>query len=267
MATPEEICWLPLTELAPMIRRRELSPVEGAEALLAQIEALNPRLNAICTMHPERVRAAARVAEEAVVRGDDLGPLHGAPIAVKDLIFTDDHVTTGGSTFYREFVPDEDDVTVERLRRAGAVVLGKTNVPEFGYGISSQNPVFGDTRNPWNVERTPGGSSGGSAAAVASGMCPGALGSDGGGSIRVPASGGHADVRGVGGAGGERDAVHRDPGRGVHGDRGARLRRGGDAAVRGRAPRLDQRADRRADRARVDVRGGGAGQRPAARPV
>ena len=188
MPTAQQICWLPLTELAPMIRRRELSPVEIAEAMLGRIDALNGRLNAICTIHPERVRAAARAAEDALVRGDEVGALHGIPIAVKDLIFTNDHVTTGGSTYYRDFVPEEDDVTVERLRAAGAIILGKTNVPEFGYGISSQNPVFGATRNPWNMERTPGGSSGGSAAAVASGMCPGALGSDGGGSIRVPAS-------------------------------------------------------------------------------
>jgi aspartyl-tRNA(Asn)/glutamyl-tRNA(Gln) amidotransferase subunit A len=188
MPTAEEICWLPLTELAPRIRRRELSPMEVAEALLGRIDALNGPLNAICTMDPERVRAAARAAEEAVTRGDALGPLHGIPIAVKDLIFTNDHVTTGGSTFYRDFVPDEDDVTVERLRKAGAIILGKTNVPEFGFGVGSRNPVFGVTRNPWNLERTPGGSSSGSAAAVASGMCPGALGSDGGGSVRVPAS-------------------------------------------------------------------------------
>lgn len=188
MPTAQEICWLPIAELAPLIRRRELSPVELAEALLGRIEALNGRLNAICTMDADRVRAAARRAEDALARGDEVGPLHGVPIAVKDLIFTNDHVTTGGSTFYRDFVPDEDDVTVERLRQAGAIILGKTNVPEFGYGISSQNPVFGSTRNPWNADRTPGGSSGGSAAAVASGMCPGALGSDGGGSIRVPAS-------------------------------------------------------------------------------
>ena len=188
MPTHQEICWLPIAELAPQIRRRELSPVEVADTLLGRIDELNGRLNAICTMDPDRVRAAAKRAEEALVRGDEVGPLHGIPIAVKDLIFTNDHVTTGGSTFYRDFVPDEDDVTVARLRQAGAIILGKTNVPEFGYGISSQNPVFGATRNPWNLDRTPGGSSGGSAAAVASGMCPGALGSDGGGSIRVPAS-------------------------------------------------------------------------------
>jgi aspartyl-tRNA(Asn)/glutamyl-tRNA(Gln) amidotransferase subunit A len=171
-----------------MIRRRELSPIEVADALLERIDALNGPLNAICTMEPDRVRAAARAAEDAVLRGDEVGPLHGIPIAVKDLIFTNDRVTTGGSTYYRDFVPDEDDVTVERLRQAGAIILGKTNVTESGFGVDPGNPVFGLTHNPWSLDRTPGGSSSGSAVAVAAGMCPGALGSDGGGSIRVPAS-------------------------------------------------------------------------------
>ena len=188
MPTAQEICWLPISELAPLIQRRELSPVEVAEAALSRVEELNGRLNAVCTYDPERVRASARRAEDALVRGDAVGPLHGIPIAVKDLIFANDHVTTGGSTFYRDFVPDEDDVTVERLRKAGAVILGKTNVPEFGFGVGPGNPVFGLTRNPWNPDRTPGGSSSGSAAGVAAGMFPGALGSDGGGSVRVPAS-------------------------------------------------------------------------------
>lgn len=149
MATPEEICWLPLTELAPMIRRRKLSPIEVAEALLARIEALNPRLNAICTMHPERVRAAARVAEEAVVRGDDLGPLHGVPIAVKDLIFTDDHVTTGGSMFYRDFVPDEDDVTVAAhdVSLPGPASIGGMPVPGGGSAFSFTH-AFNMTGSP-----------------------------------------------------------------------------------------------------------------------
>ncbi len=180
---------LSIAELLPLLRRRELSPVEVAEAALARIEALNPTLNAFCTIDPELVRAQAKRAERELLAGDGVGPLCGVPIAVKDLIFTRDLRTVGGSTAYRDFVPEEDDVTVERLRQAGAIILGKTNVAEFGYGRGlTINPVFGTTRNPWNLERTPGSSSGGSAAALAAGMCPGALGSDGGGSVRSPSS-------------------------------------------------------------------------------
>jgi aspartyl-tRNA(Asn)/glutamyl-tRNA(Gln) amidotransferase subunit A len=183
------LCRLPIAELLQRFRRRELSPVEVAEAALDRIDALNPTLNAFCTIKPELVRAQARRAEQQLRSGDTAGPLCGVPIAVKDLIFTRDLRTVGGSTAYRDFVPEEDDITVERLRNAGAVILGKTNVPEFGYGRGlTINPVFGVTRNPWNLERTPGSSSGGSAAALAAGMCPGALGSDGGGSVRSPSS-------------------------------------------------------------------------------
>jgi aspartyl-tRNA(Asn)/glutamyl-tRNA(Gln) amidotransferase subunit A len=179
---------LPIAKLLPLLRRRELSPVELAEEALARIDALNPTLNAFCTIEPALVRAQAKRAELQLMRGDDVGPLCGVPIAVKDLIFTKDLRTVGGSTAYRDFVPDEDDITVERLRNSGAVILGKTNVPEFGYGRGlTINPVFGLTRNPWNPEKTPGSSSGGSAAALAAGMCAGALGSDGGGSVRWPA--------------------------------------------------------------------------------
>ena len=183
-----DLCWLSISELAPMIRRRDVSPVEVAEAALARVAVLNDRLLAFCTIDPDRVRAQARRAEQQIMAGQPLGSLCGVPIAIKDLIFTGDLVSTGGSTAYRDFVPAEDDITVERLRAAGAIILGKTNVPEFGMGVGSQNPVFGISRNPWNPERTPGGSSGGSAIAVATGMAPGALGSDGGGSIRSPSS-------------------------------------------------------------------------------
>src|SRR5947207_1379815 len=170
---------LSIAELLSLFRRRELSPVDVAEAALDRVEALNPALNAFCTLEPDRVRAQARRAEQQLTDGESVGPLCGVPIAIKDLIFTKDLRTVGGSTAYRDFVPEEDDVTVERLRQAGAVILGKTNVPEFGYGRGlTTNPVFGTTLNPWNLERTPGSSSGGSAAALASGMCPGALGSD-----------------------------------------------------------------------------------------
>jgi len=174
-------------ELARHIRDRELSPVEVAEAMLAQIEALNPEVFAYCTLDYAHVRAAAERAQKAVTQGESLGPLHGVPVSVKDTIFTTDLPTVGGSKAYVGFTPDEDDVAVERLRDAGAILLGKTNTPDFGYG-PSLDPVFGTTRNPWNLSRTPAGSSGGSAAAVAVGMGPVSLGSDGGGSIRVPAS-------------------------------------------------------------------------------
>jgi aspartyl-tRNA(Asn)/glutamyl-tRNA(Gln) amidotransferase subunit A len=184
----EEFWRLPITELAPLLRRRELSPLELAKLALERIEQLNERLLAFCAVRPELVLEQAEQAERAFAQGGAVGPLCGIPLGIKDLIFTRDLPTVGGSTAYRDFVPDEDDVVVERLRAAGAVILGKTNVPEFGYGPGTQNAVFGVTRNPWDLTRTPGGSSGGSAAAVASGMCPAALGSDGGGSIRSPAS-------------------------------------------------------------------------------
>src|SRR5581483_3221807 len=170
-----ELWRLPISELAPLLRGRELSPVELAEAALRRIEALNDRLLAFCAVRPELVRAQAEQAERAFRQDEAVGPLRGIPIGIKDLIFTRDLPTVGGSVAYRDFVPDEDDVVVERLRAAGAVILGKTNVPEFGYGPGTQNAVFGVTRNPWDLSRTPGGSSGGSAAAVASGMCPAAL--------------------------------------------------------------------------------------------
>ncbi len=176
------------TELVGMVRRRELSPVEIVDAFLGRIDALDGKLGAYCTVDAEGARSAARVAERSVRRGDDLGPLHGLPIAVKDLIFTGGLRTVGGSVAYRDFVPDEDDVAVTRIRAAGGIILGKTNVPPFGFGPGSSNAVFGATRNPWGLELTPGGSSGGSAVAIAAGLAPLALGGDGGGSIRIPAS-------------------------------------------------------------------------------
>src|SRR5262249_23630361 len=141
-----DLCWVSISELVPMIRRRQVSPVEVAEAALARVAALNARLLGFCTIDPERVLAQARRAEQQIMAGQTAGPLCGVPIAIKDLIFTNDLVSTGGSTAYRDLVPDEDDITVERLRAAGAIILGKTNVPEFGMGTGSQNPVFGVSR-------------------------------------------------------------------------------------------------------------------------
>lgn len=183
-----EICYRPAVELARDIAARRLSPVEVIAAFLARIERLNPRINAYCTVTGESAMAAARAAEMAVMRGEPLGPLHGVPVSIKDVIFTKGVRTTRGSKLYENFVPDEDAPVVERLKAAGAIILGKTNTPEFGWKGVTDNRVFGPTRNPWNLDRTPGGSSGGASAQVAAGLGPIAIGSDGGGSIRIPAS-------------------------------------------------------------------------------
>ncbi|MBI4240569.1 MAG: amidase, partial [Candidatus Rokubacteria bacterium] len=169
-------------------RSRKLSPVEVTEAVLGRIERLNPVLNAFCTPTPDLARRAAKEAEIALMKGEPLGALHGVPVSIKDLVFTRGVRTTGGSRIYADFIPEEDAVAVERLKAAGAVILGKTSTPEFGYKGVTDNPLFGITRNPWKLDRTPGGSSGGAGAAVAAGLGPLAVGTDGGGSIRIPAS-------------------------------------------------------------------------------
>jgi aspartyl-tRNA(Asn)/glutamyl-tRNA(Gln) amidotransferase subunit A len=180
-----ELAGASIVDLRTRLARRELSPLELAQSVLARIDAIEPSVNAFVALDAEHVLEQARRAD--AVR--DGGRLHGIPIAVKDLIFTRDLPTTGGSEAYRGFVPDEDDVVVERLRTAGAIILGKTNANEFGVGANTtKTTVGGETRNPWNPTRAAGGSSGGSGAAVAAGMAPAALGSDGGGSIRIPAS-------------------------------------------------------------------------------
>ena len=172
---------------ARLIRDKAISPVELARETFARIHRLNPVLNAFCALDEERAMAAAQVAEAAVMRDDALGPLHGVPFSVKDLILTQGLRTTFGSRVYEDYVPDEDDVSVARLKQAGAILLGKTIPTEFGYACSNP-PIHGDVRNPWDTSRTPSGSSGGSAVAVATGMGALTVGSDGGGSIRVPAS-------------------------------------------------------------------------------
>ncbi|MGZ6709085.1 MAG: amidase [Solirubrobacteraceae bacterium] len=176
------------TELAAAIRRREVSCVEVMQAHLARIEAVNPLLNAIVTLDAELGLREAAAADAALGRDEAPGPLHGLPMAIKDLEDTEGMRTTYGSPIYRDHVPTADTLMVARLRRAGAIVIGKTNTPEFGAGSQTFNPVFGATRNPSDRARTPGGSSGGAAAAVASGMLPLADGSDLGASIRNPAS-------------------------------------------------------------------------------
>lgn len=183
-----EICDKSAVELAADIRSKRLSPVEITEAVLERIEQLNPRLNAICIETPQEARQSAREAEAAVMRGDDLGPLHGVPISIKDLIHQKGVRITFGSKLFADNVAKEDSPVVERLRRAGAVLIGRTNTPEFGWKGVTDNLLFGITRNPWHPDLTPGGSSGGAAAAVAAGMGPVGIGSDGGGSIRIPAS-------------------------------------------------------------------------------
>lgn len=184
----DDLCWLPATELAALIRAKKLSPVELTDAVLSRIERLNPRLNAFCTVAEDAARQAAKIAEAAVMHGEPLGPLHGVPVSIKDLIFTRGIATTGGSRLFQDFVPEEDAVAIERLRAAGAVILGKTNTAEFGHKAVTDTPLFGSTRNPWRLDRTAGGSSGGAGAAVAAGLGPLALGTDGGGSIRIPAA-------------------------------------------------------------------------------
>ena len=175
-------------ELAQLIRTRAVSPVEVLDAFLAVIEALNPKLNAIVTLAAEQARDAARLAESAVMKGEPLGPLHGLPIAVKDVTPTAGIRTTFASPLFKDYVPTEDAEAVRRLKAAGAIVLAKTNTPEFACGANTNNLLFGPTRNPWNPALSPAGSSGGSAVAVAAGMVPIAQGTDYGCSIRIPAA-------------------------------------------------------------------------------
>ncbi len=183
-----EICCLSVADTVQAIRTKRLSPVEVTEAVLNRIEELNPRVNAYCTVAAEGARRQAAEAEAAVMRGDHLGPLHGVPVSIKDITFTRGIRTTGGSRIYEDFVPKQDAIVVERLKQAGAIILGKTNTSEFGWVAVTDNTVFGPTRNPWNPELTSGGSSGGAAASIATCMGALAIGSDGGGSIRIPAS-------------------------------------------------------------------------------
>jgi aspartyl-tRNA(Asn)/glutamyl-tRNA(Gln) amidotransferase subunit A len=182
-----DLHWSPAHVLAAAVRAREISPVELMEATLRRIEALNPALNAFVCLRAEQALAEARHLAARLARGDDPGPLAGLPLAVKDEEDVAGLPTTYGSLPYRDNVASEDSVQVARLRAAGAIVVGKTNLPEFGYTCYTRNRLFGVTRNPWDLTRTPGGSSGGSAAAIAAGIVPLATAADGGGSIRIPA--------------------------------------------------------------------------------
>ena len=184
----KEICFLTATELARRIREKELSAVEVMEAHLAQIEEVNSKVNAIVTLLPEQALEQARSADEVLVHGEDVGPLHGLPVAHKDLTNTRGIRTTYGSPIFKDFIPEEDALIVERLKKAGAITIGKTNTPEFGAGSQTFNEVFGETLNPYDTSKTCGGSSGGAAVALACGMMPIADGSDLGGSLRNPAN-------------------------------------------------------------------------------
>jgi len=183
-----ELCFLTATELARRIRARDVSVTDVVQAHLAQIERVNPKVNAIVTLTAERALAEARAKDAALARGEAAGPLFGLPVAHKDLVPTKGIRTTFGSPIYRDYIPEQDALLVERLRAAGAVTIGKTNTPEFGAGSQTFNEVFGRTLNPYDLTKTCGGSSGGAAVALACGMVPIADGSDTGGSLRNPAS-------------------------------------------------------------------------------
>ena len=187
--TDTDLLFTPAVKAAALIRARKLSPVEYLDAVLKAAERTQPKLNCFREVIAEQARRDAKKAEEAVVRGEKLGPLHGVPVSVKDLVDVAGVPTRHGSAIFEENPPAaSDDVLVQRLRAAGAIVFAKATTPEFGVKGLTDGPAFGITRNPWNLARTPGGSSGGSAAAVAAGVGPLSLGTDGAGSVRGPAS-------------------------------------------------------------------------------
>jgi amidase len=189
-AQPEasSICFLSTVEIARLIRAKKLSAREVLAAHLKQIEHVNPKVNAMVTLVPEMAAEAAAKADEMQARKEALGPLHGLPVAHKDLLETRGIRTTFGSPLYKDYIPTEDDLVVERMKRAGAITIGKTNTPEFGAGSQTFNTVFGATHNPYDLTKTCGGSSGGAAVALACGLAPVASGSDTGGSLRNPAA-------------------------------------------------------------------------------
>jgi aspartyl-tRNA(Asn)/glutamyl-tRNA(Gln) amidotransferase subunit A len=183
-----DLSFMPATELTAAIRAKEVSSVEVTEHFFQRIDRLDPQLNSYLALRRDEAMADARAADEAVQRGDRVGPLHGVPISIKDLEVTKGLTTTMGSALFRDRVPEVDSIVVERVKAAGAIILGKTNTPEFGQSGTTENELGEPCRNPWNTDRTPGGSSGGAGAALAAGLCTLATGSDGGGSIRIPAS-------------------------------------------------------------------------------
>ncbi len=184
----KELSFTPAYQLARLIKSRNLSPVELMEVTLNRIREISPKLNAYLTVLEEDAMAAARQAEEKVESGEPLGILHGLPISIKDLIPTKGIRTTMGSLVYKDLIPKSEGTAMQRIREAGAIIVGKTNAAEIGTAIQTRNKLGDDCRNPWNTEMTPGGSSGGAAAAMAAGISPLSLGSDGGGSVRIPSA-------------------------------------------------------------------------------
>ncbi len=184
----EDLAFASAAELIELIAAKQISPVELAELFLDRIERLDGQLRSFILVTGDEAMDSARAAERAVLRGDTLGALHGLPVSIKDTQMTGGIRTTQGSLLFEERVPERDSAVVERVRAAGAVVLGKTNVPELGFVGTCQNRLGPDGTNPWDTSRTPGGSSGGAAAALAARLCPLSTGSDGGGSIRIPAN-------------------------------------------------------------------------------
>lgn len=183
-----EMCRWSLARVAREIRDKQVSPVEVVGHLLERIESVNGRLNAYVTVLPEKALAAAKQAEGEALAGESRGPLHGVPVALKDIFYTEGVLTSMGSAFFADHVPDHSATVATRLEEAGAILVGKTNTTEFAYGPTGDVSYFGPTRNPHDTGRITGGSSSGSGAAVAAGLCYGALGSDTGGSVRIPAS-------------------------------------------------------------------------------
>ena len=186
--TQADLCTKPASELAELIRTKQVSPVEVVEQCLARIAVVQPVLNAFAFTYPEEALEEARLAEEAISRGDEIGPLHGVPIAIKDFTPTKGKRTTRGSFALEHWVPDFDPIIVQRLRGAGAIMVGKTTTPEFAFSSFTRSPLWGDTVNPWDTRKCAGGSSGGSGAAVATGCVALAEGTDMGGSVRIPAA-------------------------------------------------------------------------------
>lgn len=183
-----ELTSLSIHKAADLLKRKEISPIELTQAHLERIQLLDQRLNAFLTVTPELALQQARQAENDILRGEYKGALHGIPLGLKDLYETQGIHTTAGSTFFADYVPDTDAVVVQKLKQAGGVILGKLNMHEIALGVTNENPHYGDCCNPWDLSCITGGSSGGNAAALAAGLCMGALGSDTGGSIRIPAS-------------------------------------------------------------------------------
>ena len=184
----QEICFMTAVEMLDCLRSGNLSARQIMSAHLDQIEQANPQVNAIITFLPKQAMKQATAADEAISQRKEIGPLHGLPMAHKDLILTQGIQTTLGSPIFRDFIPDQDGLIIERLKQAGAITVGKTNTPEFGAGSQTYNEVFGETLNPYDITKTCGGSSGGAAVALACGMQPIADGSDMGGSLRNPAN-------------------------------------------------------------------------------